>query len=163
MRKKSADTSVAESTEKSSTMLLSKEQIAQYKSLFNLIDQDHDGKISSKDLKTTIVSQGIESVDDDSIMLMMKKGDIGMTSFLRLMANRYGGFSDSEDLNDAFAVFKDDDPKELKKSLLEVGRGDEEFEISEHQIDRVFRDFCKENKVTGEQTFMSEKFVEATR
>ena len=53
---------------------LTSKQIRQYKTLFNLIDQDHDQKISLKDLKTTIVSLGMESMDDDSVLKMLPEG-----------------------------------------------------------------------------------------
>ncbi|QPG73837.1 hypothetical protein FOA43_001152 [Brettanomyces nanus] len=146
---------------------LTKDQLRNYKSLFNLIDQDHDGKISSKNLKSTIVNLGIEGLEDDSIVKMLSNKDstssLNLNDFLRLMGSKFAEFSEASDLQEAFKVFGGDqiNATKLRATLMDVGKTNRDNGIESEEIDSVLGDFTKENKITGEKIFMADKFIDA--
>lgn len=151
---------------------LTSKQIRQYKTLFNLIDQDHDQKISLKDLKTTIVSLGMESMDDDSVLKMLPEGskEMNLNAFLKLIGTKFQGFSESSELEDAFSVFDNSssrdsgiDANRLKDALLDANerlKGTEGLSLTEEEMDTAIDDFSKENKISGKKTFLADKFIE---
>ncbi|VEU22030.1 DEKNAAC102999 [Brettanomyces naardenensis] len=151
---------------------LSKEQLQRYKSLFNLIDQDHDGKITNKDLKSTILNLGIEGIEDDSIneMIPKKAKEMNLNGFFKLMATKFANFSEPTEITEAFEAFGGEkgtknkttvDSGRLKRGLLEVGRGQGDYTMSGEELDEVMKDFGRENKLTGEKLFLVDKFVDA--
>lgn len=151
---------------------LTSKQIRQYKTLFNLIDQDHDQKISLKDLKTTIVSLGMESMDDDSVLKMLPEGskEMNLNAFLKLIGAKFQGFSESSELEDAFSVFNNSssrdsgiDANRLKDALFDANerlKGTEGLSLTEEEMDTAVDDFSKENKISGKKTFLADKFIE---
>ncbi|GME87446.1 unnamed protein product [Ambrosiozyma monospora] len=150
---------------------LSKEQIHTFKAIFNLIDQDHDNKISVKDLKTTIVNIGIDNIDDDAINDMIPDGqtEINFNSFLKIMNNKFGTFSGKHELTQAFAAFNEPqstktidniNSKKLSKSLLETEKKSSDLNITKSDIEKVIKEFTDTNELTGNKTFSAEKFID---
>lgn len=151
---------------------LTSKQLRQYKLLFSMIDQDHDQKISLKDLKTTIVSTGMENMDDSSLsdMLPGESKELNLNGFLKLIGSKFQGFSESSELEDAFSTFNDTSSKDnnvdanrLKDALLEANErlsGIEGLSLTEEEMDTAIDDFSKENKISGKKTFLADKFIE---
>lgn len=143
---------------------LTKKQIQKYRMLFNLIDKDGDEKISVNDLKTATKDIGLE-LDDSDIKNMLKSGSgksIDFNGFLKIAGAQFGGFSDENELKDAFATFdgKDGiDGRTLKKSLAELADND----ADKNEVDEVVEEFTKENKITGYKKFDADKFIESVK
>ncbi|ODV83555.1 hypothetical protein CANARDRAFT_24791 [[Candida] arabinofermentans NRRL YB-2248] len=155
---------------------LSKDQIQQFKSIFNLIDQDHDDNISVKDLKTTICNMGVEDIDDNTIAQMIpenqQKTGINFSVFLKLMSSKYGEFTEKTDLTQAFSVFKtttsgDDDglncnSDELKESLLNTNARNSS-KMNDSSIEKIINNFSKTNDLSGESVFNAESFIDTVK
>lgn len=124
-----------------------------------------------KDLKTTIVSVGLDSVSDDEIQKMIpesNEGKLNFNTFLKIVAAKFSGFSEESELKDAFAVFQTKendlnsvDAKELSEILAGFANGNsEDLNVPSGDIQKAIGEFVKENKITGEKKFLAENFID---
>ncbi|KAG7695343.1 hypothetical protein KL930_003776 [Ogataea haglerorum] len=140
-------------------------QVAHWKGIFDVIDQDHDGKITEEDIKNTYSSLGLK--DEGEAAKMMAEADsdgLVFNGFLKLMGTKYGDFSDRNELEQVFAAFKDDsktvNAAELKEHLISVGKSNQDIQLSKDDINNVLRTFGKKSDLTGKTAFAADKFID---
>ena len=138
---------------------LTKAQIQKYRMMFSLIDQDGDDRISQSDLEAAFKDIGV-NVDNSVISEdMLKGGSIDFNQFLNIVASKFNGFSDQEELQDAFATFQGPDGidgKILRQNLVGIADSDD----TKQAVTSVVDEFTKENKITGYEKFEADKFVD---
>ncbi|GMF04287.1 unnamed protein product [[Candida] boidinii] len=147
---------------------LTSDQISKIRSMFDVIDDDHDGIISMGDLKSTMMSLG-ETPDDNDISKMIGGEEIKFPQFLNMIGGFVNETSGEEELKEAFGVFKSDktsnnllcDASSLKKELLNSSRRNDDLEnsITEKEITSVLGDFAKKNDMTGKKYFNADAFI----
>ncbi|KAG7694457.1 hypothetical protein KL933_003722 [Ogataea haglerorum] len=140
-------------------------QVAHWKGIFDVIDQDHDGKITEEDIKNTYSSLGLK--DEGEAAKMMAEADsdgLVFNGFLKLMGTKYGDFSDRNELEQVFAAFQDDsktvNAAELKEHLISVGKSNQDIQLSKDDINNVLRTFGKKSDLTGKTAFAADKFID---
>ncbi|KAG7876259.1 hypothetical protein KL938_004650 [Ogataea parapolymorpha] len=140
-------------------------QVAHWKGVFDIIDQDHDGKITDEDIKNTYSSLGLKD-EGEAQKMMAEAGSDGLVfnGFLRLMGSKYGDFSDRSELEQVFATFKDDsktvNAAELKEHLTSVSRTNQDIQSSKEDINKVLKAFSKKSDLTGKTAFAADKFID---
>eukprot|EP00050_Salpingoeca_kvevrii_P005748 m.285414 g.285414 ORF g.285414 m.285414 type:complete len:233 (-) comp11368_c0_seq1:265-963(-) len=116
------------------------EQIQEFKEAFNLIDQDHDGKISKEDLMGMYNSLGQEPSDeflDD--MLSEAPGQINFTMFLTFFGDKLTGTDPEEVIRNAFECFDTDNSGSIEEDKLRdllMTMGDR---FTEDEVEQMFR------------------------
>lgn len=142
----------------------SKTEIQRYRMLFNMIDQDSDEKISINDLKAINKDVNLKLSDSDLNDMLKDNGNgtVDFNGFLKIVGSRFSGFSDENELKDAFATFVEKDGingSVLKKSLVDITENaDDKKAVSE-----VVDEFTKENKITGYKKFDADKFIDSVK
>ena len=142
-------------------MELSKDQIQKYRMMFTMIDQDGDDFITNDDIKAIFKDLNME-IDESTIdqeMLANSNGKLDFNGFLNVVNQKIKGFSDSEELKDAFQTFTSEggiDSKVLKESLQSALSE----ESDKNAVNRVVEEYTKENKITGFQKFNADKFID---
>lgn len=140
---------------------LTKDQIQKYRMMFTMIDLNGDDLITKDDIKAVAKDLALD-IDDsviDKHMLAEGDGKLDFNGFLKIVAAKSAGFSDAEELKDAFATFRGADGidgKILKENLTSVAGEESEREA----IKQVAGDYIKENKITGFQKFKADKFID---
>ena len=87
-----------------------KEQTEEFKELFDYCDKDKDGLISAYELSILMRSFGIESTEEE-LLLMMEEMDLNIDSvvdfdhFLTLMTRKMNNYSKEDVYKEAFSVF----------------------------------------------------------
>ncbi|KAG7800408.1 hypothetical protein KL944_003981 [Ogataea haglerorum] len=140
-------------------------QVAHWKGIFDVIDQDHDGKITEEDIKNTYSSLGLKDKGEAAKMMAEADSDgLVFNGFLKLMGTKYGDFSDRNELEQVFAAFKDDsktvNAAELKEHLISVGKSNQDIQLSKDDINNVLRTFGKKSDLTGKTAFAADKFID---
>ena len=92
---------------------MTKEQIAEYKTVFSLFDKDDDGRITTKELQTVKMSLGeyhtdvelqdmIDEFDSDG------NGTIDFNEFLKMMERKTKDIDIEQEIHDTFQAFDKD-------------------------------------------------------
>jgi calmodulin len=103
---------------------LSDEERAEFKEIFDLVDEDHSGNISIKELKKLMETLRLHPTDQE-LEAMMKEvdtdgsGEIDFEEFVTVMSRRVQADYTPEQLKSAFKVFETDNvPSVLGSSVL---------------------------------------------
>ncbi|KAJ9136955.1 EF-hand [Coniochaeta hoffmannii] len=96
-----------------SAIKLSKEQIAQYRQVFDLFDKDHTGDITADELGEVMKGLGLNPSESELHDLIAeadvnKNGSIDFHEFLNMMARTVKEVDSEEELKNAFKVFDKD-------------------------------------------------------
>ncbi|OIW34165.1 EF-hand [Coniochaeta ligniaria NRRL 30616] len=96
-----------------SAIKLTKEQIAQYRQVFDLFDKDHTGDITAEELGEVMKGLGLNPSDSELHDLIAeadvnKDGSIDFNEFLNMMARTVKEVDNEEELKNAFKVFDKD-------------------------------------------------------
>ncbi|KAB5511660.1 hypothetical protein GE09DRAFT_1047467 [Coniochaeta sp. 2T2.1] len=96
-----------------SAIKLTKEQIAQYRQVFDLFDKDHTGDITAEELGEVMRGLGLNPSDSELHDLIAeadvnKDGSIDFNEFLNMMARTVKEVDNEEELKNAFKVFDKD-------------------------------------------------------
>ncbi|CAH1445745.1 unnamed protein product [Lactuca virosa] len=143
-----------------SHLLLTDDQISEFKEAFSLFDKDGDGCITTKELGTVMRSLGqnpteaelqdmINEVDADG------NGTIDFPEFLNLMARKMKDTDSEEELKEAFRVFDKDQngfisAAELRHVMTNLGE-----KLTDEEVDEMIR----EADVDGDGQINYEEFV----
>ncbi|KAH3666476.1 hypothetical protein OGAPHI_003472 [Ogataea philodendri] len=144
---------------------LSKSQIEHFKAIFDILDQDHDGKISAEDIKNTHSSLGIKDGGDAKKMLAESGSDgLVFNAFVKFMHTKYGDFNDKNELEQVFSSFKNESntiyADDLRQNILDVGKTNPDAKMSKNDLNKVISSFSKKNGLTGKATFTSDAFID---
>ncbi|KAG7878604.1 hypothetical protein KL907_003835 [Ogataea polymorpha] len=140
-------------------------QVAHWKGVFDVIDQDHDGKITEEDIRNTYTSLGLKD-EGEAQKMMAEAGSEGLVfnNFLKLMGSKYGDFSDRSELKQVFATFKDDsntvNATELREHLANVSSANQDIHLSKEDMKNVLKSFSKKSDLTGKTAFAADKFID---
>jgi Ca2+-binding EF-hand superfamily protein len=130
------------------------QEIERIRDAFQLIDQDNNGSISSKDLKTTFQSISQEKSDKD-IEAMLKSNDLGFPAFLSLISNELNQLPDRSEILRALQVFSQDtlvDSNDLRNALIDAG-------MDRNEVNPVLEAFETE-RMNGDKIFQGQVFLD---
>ncbi|CAN3357448.1 calmodulin [Diutina catenulata] len=124
---------------------LSDEQIKEFKDVFQLFDQDSDGKITSKELGTVMRSLG-QTPSESELTDMINEvdvdndGSIDFPEFLTMMARKMKDTDSEAEIAEAFKVFdRNGDGKisaaELRHVLTSIGE-----KLSDADVDQMIKE-----------------------
>lgn len=130
---------------------LSERQISQLRSTFELIDKDQDGVISKEDLRSAIKYTG--QVPDEKELEDMVKDVVGFPAFMIIMSRHIAQQELGTALRDALETLKDSNGKITMDSLEEL------YKREGDEIKKTLEQFTKQDAITGEKEFHSEKFI----
>ncbi|ANZ75080.1 BA75_02329T0 [Komagataella pastoris] len=133
---------------------LNEEQIEKLQAIFEIIDQDSDGKITISDLRQMFNSLGDSRTEKDLVTMFEEedldfKSSISFAMFLKFMSSKIERMTEIRELREALTVFAKEDIK--KQEICEAL--DDTLEVQE-----VLNEFCRENPLTGEVVFQKEKY-----
>ncbi|KAL3474600.1 hypothetical protein BJX99DRAFT_231295 [Aspergillus californicus] len=139
---------------------LTKEQIAEFKEVFNLFDKDGTGDITASELGEVMHSLGQNPTDTElqdiiDELDVDRTGTIDFEEFLVMMSRKVKGGDPEAELREAFAVFDRDnsgtiDADELRQVLRSIGEG-----VSDEDVD----DMLREADVNGDGSIDYQEFV----
>ncbi|PAA65835.1 hypothetical protein BOX15_Mlig018821g1 [Macrostomum lignano] len=140
---------------------LSTDDLVHYKQVFDLIDTDQDGSISSKELGMLFNKLGIKEIGPESLEEMIemvdrdRNGAIEFPEFLT-MISRYRTQDEAKEIRDVFNAFdtnKDGqiDFEELKSMMKHIG---------ENLTDEEVRQMIKAGDIDGDGLINFEEFTQ---
>ncbi|XP_021357513.1 calmodulin-beta-like isoform X3 [Mizuhopecten yessoensis] len=157
------------------TVILTDEQVAEFKEAFTLFDKDGDGTITTSELGTVMRSLGqnptetelqdmINEVDADELTFYgpiqtnccgLGNGTIDFEEFLHMMARKMKETDSEEDLREAFRVFDKDgngfiSAAELRHVMTNLGE-----KLTDEEVDEMI----KEADLDGDGMVNYEEFV----
>ena len=105
---------------------LTEEELAEFKEIFDLVDEDHGGSISKEELRKLMETLHLKPTDEE-LDAMMKEvdsdgsGDIDFNEFVTVMSRRVQADYTPEQLKAAFKVFETDNvpPGYVSTEVLE--------------------------------------------
>ena len=142
-------------------MVLTIQQIEEYKCAFKLFDKNGNGKISANELSAVLKSLNCDASDDEISDMInevngLETGEISLESFLRLMESKLENVDFEDELREAFRVFDNNNSGYISSARLkhvmeclgeDVTAKDAEDMIREADIDKDgivnFEDFVK--------------------
>ncbi|YCL18869.1 Myosin type II regulatory light chain [Komagataella phaffii] len=134
---------------------LNEEQIEKLQAIFEIMDQDSDGKISINDLTQIFNSLGDSKTEKDVITMFEEQhpdsnSGISFTMFLKFMSSKIERMTETRKMREALTVFGEE---EIGKQAFSETL-DDTLEVQE-----VLSEFSKENHLTGEIVFRNEKYL----
>lgn len=144
---------------------LSQNHIKTLKDAFEMLDDDGDGRISQKDLRTVFRSIG-QQITDEQLQEMLQVGNpegvnegIAFSEFLSILSRTVGSLPEDSEITDCLKTLSDD--KELRVPLDEliVQLKEAGFQDPETEFEGIFRDFSAVSQVTGRKTFKGMQFL----
>ncbi|ODV93543.1 hypothetical protein PACTADRAFT_52109 [Pachysolen tannophilus NRRL Y-2460] len=152
----------------------SPEQISVLRSIFEIIDQDSNGKITKQDLLQTFKNLDDNTKNEKYVNNMLKGLDeITFPIFLKIMGGK--DLLSSENLMKSLRVFNKNgssangeieiNVEELKTNILNLNQKDSDSsatsdtKITEKEIDGAIGGFIKEDNMNGEKIFMASRFI----
>ncbi|KAK6170330.1 hypothetical protein SNE40_018744 [Patella caerulea] len=139
---------------------LNEEQTAEFKEAFTLFDKNGDGKVTTKELGTVLISLGqnptdaelkniIDEVDADG------NGTIDFSEFLAMMIRRLNDIEGEEEIREAFRVFDQDgngfiSAAELRHLMTNLGE-----KLTDEEVDEMIR----EADIVGDGKINYEEFI----
>lgn len=141
---------------------LTKDQVQEYKEAFRNFDQNGDGSISCKELRTFLKSMGQNPSDADVKKIMKRvdkdeSGTIDFSEFIVMMSEQTAtpSSSSSEDFREAFKEFDKDGNgiitvKEFKKAMAKCG---------EKMSDKKVKEMMKKVDEDGDGCINYKEFV----
>jgi len=139
---------------------LTKEEIAEYRSVFNTFDADGSGAIDEKELKQALDAMGYKPSDDDVKAMIAevdadRSGKIEWSEFLKSLERKPKKQHKEAELRKAFKEIDTDgnggiDAKELRSLLEKMGVSDC---VSQEDIEKMIEevDCDKDGKVQYEE------------
>lgn len=142
-------------------MVLTIQQIEEYKCAFKLFDKNGNGKISANELSAVLKCLNCDASDDEISDMInevngLETGEISLESFLRLMESKLENVDFEDELREAFRVFDNNNSGYISSARLkhvmeclgeDVTTKDAEDMIREADIDKDgivnFEDFVK--------------------
>lgn len=132
--------------------------ITQMTDVFQVIDDDGDGMITSKDLEKTFKNLG-RTVNPTNIKEMLPSNEtLPFPEFLSLMTAKTKSFPDKAILLDCFKAFEDNGigHEDLLESLRLAG-----FEEPEKQFEDILSSFSVYSQNKDEMVFKAKEFAES--
>ncbi|KAI0461246.1 hypothetical protein LJB42_001264 [Komagataella kurtzmanii] len=134
---------------------LNEEQIEKLQAIFEIMDQDSDGKISINDLMQIFNSLGDSKTEKDVITMFEEQhpdsnSGISFAMFLKFMSSKIERMTETRKMREALTVFGEE---EISKQAFSETL-DDTLEVQE-----VLSEFSKENHLTGEIVFQNEKYL----
>ena len=142
-------------------MVLTIQQIEEYKCAFKLFDKNGNGKISANELSAVLKCLNCDASDDEISDMInevngLETGEISLESFLRLMESKLENVDFEDELREAFRVFDNNNSGYISSARLkhvmeclgeDVTAKDAEDMIREADVDKDgivnFEDFVK--------------------
>eukprot|EP01060_Flectonema_neradi_P001383 TRINITY_DN10824_c0_g1_i1.p1 TRINITY_DN10824_c0_g1~~TRINITY_DN10824_c0_g1_i1.p1 ORF type:complete len:156 (+),score=37.33 TRINITY_DN10824_c0_g1_i1:85-552(+) len=105
---------------------LTEEELAEFKEIFDLVDEDHGGSISKDELRKLMETLRLKPTDEELDAMMREvdsdgSGDIDFNEFVTVMSRRVQADYTPEQLKAAFKVFETDNvpPGYVSTEVLE--------------------------------------------
>ncbi|XP_033733497.1 calmodulin-A-like isoform X1 [Pecten maximus] len=126
-------------------MILTDEQVAEFKEAFTLFDKDGDGTITTSELGTVMRSLG-QNPTENELQDMINEvdadgnGTIDFEEFLHMMARKMKETDSEEDLREAFRVFDKDgngyiSAAELRHVMTNLGE-----KLTDEEVDEMIKE-----------------------
>ena len=143
---------------------LTREQVDEIRSAFELFDKDNSGNIDVNELRDAMKALGIY-LKKDEVKEMMRNvdkdgsGSIELDEFMALMAEKISERNPEEELRKAFRIFDDDDNGKISFDNLKKVAG----ELNEAVSDAELRDMIREADRNGDGEVDIEEFIEVMK
>ena len=92
-------------------MSVSEQELSEYREIFNLVDADKGGSISSDELSHLMTTLGIQTTPEELAEMIAEidqdgNGDIDFDEFVQVMSRKVQGDYTAEDVRHSFKMFK---------------------------------------------------------
>eukprot|EP00347_Sterkiella_histriomuscorum_P023352 403334973 len=140
--------------------ILTREQVDEIRSAFELFDRDNSGNIDVNELRDAMKALGIYLKKEEVKNMMARvdkdgSGSIELDEFMALMAEKISERNPEEELRKAFRIFDDDDSGKISfDNLKKVA-----LELNENASDQDLRDMIKEADSNGDGEIDIEEFI----
>ncbi|KAH8371893.1 hypothetical protein KR093_009267 [Drosophila rubida] len=126
-------------------MDLSPRELQEFQHAFDMLDSEHDGSITFKDLATFIRNLGKEATENELLAMINEvdadgNGSVEFAEFVTAMTMRMCRMPDDDELREAFRVFDRDNSGYITVEKIRNVMVDLSTKVTEEEIEEMLRD-----------------------
>lgn len=121
---------------------LTEEQIAEYRDIFDHMDKNKDGSISTDELWAALKQAGLE-LEEEEVAGLMKEldlnndGNMDFSEFLAVIARKYKEVDTEEELREVFMVFDRDNKGTITSGEIKYVMNCLNVEFTNEEVDEL--------------------------